>query len=231
MSAGIPLVGIGLGSLLAAAGLTLWDGFQNIRGVTRAVRVVTWSTCGVLLLATLLLWSDGTHAHALALHLIPVAAIAVPFIGGHRSAWRDAAAMLPALVMITVALYAVTGPNRPDDASFELTFAQVVSIVFVGLTVRVIGEALGTQVDPVAPSSRLFDVLYLVFTLLIGGNALLTLWQRGSMWQGNDTELGLAGVWLIWSGAWLSPPRHPRLRAAFITGATLLLSLVVLGTV
>jgi hypothetical protein len=183
----------------------------------------------VLLLATLFLWVEGPRRYPLALQLIPVAAIAAPLIGRRRSAWCDATAMLPPLLLIGVSLYVVTDPSPPQAPGFELTFVGLVLTVCAGLVVRVIGEALTAQVDPTTPPSRLFDALYLLFTLMMGSNALLTLWQRGGIWQGNGTELGLAGVWLAWSGAWLSPHHRPRLRAAFIAVAALLLAPVVLA--
>jgi hypothetical protein len=136
--------------------------------------------------------------------------------------------MLPALILVAISLYSVTGPVQPDAADFEPTLAGLALVAYAGLVVRVIGEALGSQVDPATPPSRLFDALYVAFTLLIGGNALLSLWQRGVVWEGDDTESGLVGAWLAWSGAWLSPLHRPRLRAAFITGAALLLLILVM---
>jgi hypothetical protein len=223
-----PLIGIGLGALLAAAGLTLWDGLGHIRGLGRAVRAIAWVTCAAWSVATLFLWIQKPDHPTLVLQLIPMAAVAAPLIDRDRSAWQNAAAMLPTLILAGVGLYAITGPTHPGDGNPDSTLAGLVLSVYVGLAVRVFGEALSAQVDPSTPMSRLFDGLYVLFTMLIGGNALLTLWQRGFLWEGN-TELGLAGVWLVWSGAWLSPPRHPRLRAALVAGATLLLTLMALG--
>jgi hypothetical protein len=223
MTLATPLVGIGLGALLTAVGLALWDTFGRIRGLAQAVRAVAWMTCAVLLLAALLLWTQDSRRSALALRLIPMAAIAAPLIGSHRSARRSAATMLPTLILVGIGLYSVTGPLQPDAAGLEPTLVDLALVAYAGLIVRVIGEALGTQVDPATPPSRLFDALYVAFTLLIGGNALLNLWQRGVAWEGNGTESGLVGAWLTWSGAWLTPLHRPRLRAAFITGAALLL--------
>jgi hypothetical protein len=232
MTLATPLVGIGLGALLTAVGLALWDGFGRVRGVAQAVRAVAWMTCVVLLLAALLLWTQDSRRSALVPQLIPMSVIAVPLIRRHASAWRSAAAMLPALILVGISLYAATGPVQPDAADFEPSLAGLVLVTYAGLVVRVIGEALGTQVDPAIPPSRLFDALYAAFTLLIGGNALLSLWQRGVVWEENGTESGLVGAWLAWSAAWLSPLHRPRLRAAFITGAALLwLALVVWGPI
>ena len=227
MTLATPLIGIGLGALLAAVGLALWDAPGRIRGLAQAVRAVAWMACAVLLLAALLLWIQDSRRSALALRLIPMAAIAVPLIGSHRSAWRSAATMLPALILVAIGLYSVSGPLQPDAANFEPTLVDLALVAYAGLVVRVIGEALGTQVDPTTPPGRLFDALYVAFTLLIGSNALLSLWQRGVVWEENGTESGLVGAWLAWSGAWLSPLHRLRLRAAFITGAALLLLILV----
>ena len=97
-----------------------------------------------------------------------------------------------------------------------------------GLVARVLGEALGTLVNPTATPSRLFDVLYMLLTLLVGAITLTTLWQRGVVWERSPAESGLLGAWLAWSAAWLSPCEHPRLRAALIAIATLLLVLLAL---
>jgi hypothetical protein len=226
-----PLIGIGLGTLLAAAGLVLWGGHRQVRGLGQAIRSILWLTCGVLLLATLSLWMNGSRQHALVLRLIPVAAIAAPIVGRRRSVQHDAAAMLPTLLLTGVGYYLITGVGQPEPHSFELTLASLVLTVCAGLAVRVVSEVLSLPVDPATPPSRLFDALYVLFTLLVGGNTLLTLWQRGVMGEGNTIELGLVGVWLAWTGAWLSPRSHPRLRAASIAGAALLLTLMVLGAI
>jgi hypothetical protein len=64
-------------------------------------------------------------------------------------------------------------------------------------------------------------------TLLVGGTALVNLWQRGTMRGGSDGEAGLAAVWLAWSTAWLSSRQRPRLRAGLIVVAASLLIVLV----
>jgi hypothetical protein len=231
MTVTISLVGIGLGTLLAAAGLVLWGRHRQVRGLGQAIRSMLWLTCGVLLLATLSVWMNGSHQHALVAKLIPVAAIAAPIVGRRRSVQHDAAAMLPTLLLTGAGYCLVTSPGQPEPHSFELTLVDPVLIICAGLAVRVVSEALSLQVDPATPPSRLFDALYVLFTLLVGGNTLLTLWQQGVVGKENPTELGLVGVWLVWTGAWLSARSRPRLRAALIAGAALVLNLMVLGAV
>jgi hypothetical protein len=92
-----------------------------------------------------------------------------------------------------------------------------------GLAARVLGEAVGAFVSPTAAPGRLFDALYLLLTLLVGANALATLWQRGAVWERTTGEGSLAGTWLAWSAAWLSPRQRPRLHAALVALAALLL--------
>jgi hypothetical protein len=105
---------------------------------------------------------------------------------------------------------------------------SIVSIIYSGLAARVLSEALGALVSPTAAPGRLFDALYLLLTLLAGAGALTTLWQRGVVWERTARESGLAGVWLAWTAAWLSPRQRPRLRAGLIAAATLLLIVLAL---
>ena len=52
---------------------------------------------------------------------------------------------------------------------------------------------------------------------------LANLWQRGIVSSPNVSEGGLAGAWLAWGAAHLGPLTRPRLRAALIIVAALLL--------
>jgi hypothetical protein len=100
--------------------------------------------------------------------------------------------------------------------------------VYGGLAARVLSEALGTLASSDTPTSRLFDAVYLLLTLLVGADALTTLWQRGLVWDGNPNQSGPLGAWLVWSAAWLSPRERPRLRAVLTVLAAVLLVILAL---
>jgi hypothetical protein len=213
-----PLIGLSFGALLTASGLALWDGFHRVQGLPRAVPVVRWAAGGLLLAAILPLWVAGSPA--LVISLILMAAIAAPPIRRHSSPWHTVVILLPALALTGIGFFLAAGFARAggDIASP----ASLAAAICGGLAARVMGEALGVLASPDAPLGRLFDALYLLLTLLVGANALTTLWQRGVMW-GSAGESSAAGVWLAWSAAWLSPRKPSRLRAALVVAAALLL--------
>ncbi|MBN1977233.1 MAG: hypothetical protein JW918_07515 [Anaerolineae bacterium] len=248
-----PIIGLSVGMLLTAFGLALWNGFRQTAGLDRAAQVISWIAGGLLLIAFPLLWSEAHGHYTHALHLILMAAVAAPSINRrHHLPWNDAIRMLPALALSGIGLALVAEnfrgahytdlPALPTWIIQEGLFAQPPTISLAGpsiplgmafmlcdgLVARVLGEALGTLVTPTATSSRLFDILYMLLTLLVGAITLATLWQRGVVWEKSPAESGLLGVWLAWSAAWLSPREHPRLRAALIATATLSLVLLAL---
>jgi hypothetical protein len=248
-----PIIGLSVGMLLTAFGLTLWNGFRQTTGLDRAAQVISWIAGGLLLIAFPLLWSEAHGHYTRALHLVLMAAVAAPSINRrHHFPSSGAIRMLPALVLSGIGLTLVAENFQgthytdlltlPAWISQEGLFAQpptvslaepsmLLNMAFMfcdGLVARVLGEALGTLVHPVATPSRLFDALYMLLTLLVGTTTLTNLWQRGMVWEGSPAESGLLGAWLAWSAAWLSPREHPRLRAALIATATLLLVLLAL---
>ncbi len=220
-----PLIGLSFGALLTALGLALWDGIRPMPRLARAIRVIRWGIGGLLLIAILLLWVTG--GSALVFSLVLMAAIAAPPPHQRPSPWYDANTLLPTLVLTGACLFLITGlvQTRGDIASS----VSLAAAVYGGLAARVLGEALGTLASPGTPISRLFDVLYLLLTLLVGANALTTLWQRGLVWEGNPEQSSLLGAWLVWSAAWLSPRERPRLRAVLAAVAAMQLVILALG--
>jgi hypothetical protein len=219
------LIELGFGALLMATGLALWDGFRQMPGLAHAIRVLRWGVGGLLLIAILPLWVAGHSALVLSLTLM--AAIAAPPDRRSLSPRRNAVALLPVLVLTGACTFLITGlvQTRGDIVSP----VGLVATVYGGLAARVLSEALGALASPTAVAGRLFDALYLLLTLLIGANALVNLWQRGVVWEGNPEESGLLGVWLAWGAAWLSPHRRPRLRAGLVAVAALLLIILAVG--
>lgn len=229
MPAAVSLIGLALGMLMAAVGLALWNDLRGkATGISRAVQVIGWMAGALLLVAATLLWL-ADHGHCTrVMHLTLMAAIAAPPTGRQRHylPWRDAIPMLPALALTGTSLFLVTGGTWTGCSA--LTLVGLIFMVCDGLVVRVLGEALSVVVNPNLSLGRMFDVLYLLLTLLVGGTALTSLWQRGSVWGGTADETSLAGAWLAWSAAWLSPRDRRRLRAGLVAVAALLLTALAL---
>jgi hypothetical protein len=219
------LIGLSFGALLVASGSALWSGFRPVNGLARATRVIGWVGGGLLLIAFLLLWITGGAAPILSLTLM--AAIAAPLTRRHSSSpWYDVVILLPALALAGGSFSLATGLIQ---AGRMVTMSLAVTVCG-GLAARVLGQALGALVDPTVAPGRLFDALYLVLTLLVGAYALTGLWRRGVAWEAAAGESGLAGAWLAWSAAWMSPRQRPRLRAGLIVIVALLLIVLVFGT-
>ena len=177
---------------------------------------------------SLSLWLAGHGRCTLVLHLILMAAIATPPIGRQRNhlSWRNTVSLLPALALVASSLYLIAGDTQAEHST--LTPMRLALVVCGGLAVRVLGEALSMLVNPNVPLSKTFDVLYLTLTLLVGGRALVNLWQLGAIGRATAAETGLAGVWLAWSAVWLSSREGRWLRAGLIAMAALSLILLLL---
>jgi hypothetical protein len=249
-----PLIGLGTGMLLAAVGLAVWSGLQQMKGLLRAIRAISWMASGFLLFALPFLWIEAHGHYWIVLHLTLMAAIAAPPAKNQEhSPWHSAVRMLPSLVLSGTSLAFVAGTIQRGVHYTGLLTVPVVIIrdgltalfpayrvvepwvllcpaymICDGLVARVLGEALGTLVGPDVPPGRLFDALYLLLTLLVGANALVNLRQRGGAGEGSGNESGLIGAWLVWSAAWLSRRWHPRIRAGLTAAAALLLIVLAL---
>jgi hypothetical protein len=218
---------LSLGALLTALGLALWNRSRQVSGLSPAIRAIKWTAAGLLLATTPLVWIGSRPA--LVLHLTLAAAIATPPAGRrHHLPRRDAVTVLPALALAGAGFFLDAGGTR--FGGHTISAMSLAVAVYSGLAARVLGEALGRLANPAAPVSRLFDALYLLLTLLVGANALATLWQRGVVWEASPGESGLPGVWLAWSAAWLIPHARARLKAGLIAVAAILLIVLALGT-
>lgn len=243
MPTAVILPGLACGVLLAAAGLGLWDGLRRAPGLSRAVDVNRW-LAGVLLLAGALLAWRGAHsppAPALssvegpALHLILMAALAAPPLptGARRrrpAPWSDAIRILPALALAGAGLLWTSAPIGAGAGNPSLALVEPLGVVVcAGFGARALAQALSEIADPAPHLAWPSAVAYVLLTLLVGGTALVNLWQRGAVWDGTAGQSGLAGAWLAWCAARLGPRQPARLRAGLITGAALLLIVLAAG--
>jgi hypothetical protein len=212
--------------LLTAATQALRNDLQKVAGLSHAVHVIRWVTGGLLLAAVPLLWLAGHGRCTLALHITLMAAIAAPPIGRQRDhlPWRNTVSLLLPLALVAVSLYLTTGDTQVGHSI--LTPMGLAFLICAGLAVRVLGEALSTLVNPNVSLSKTFDALCLTLTLLVGGRALVNLWQLGTIGKGTAAETGLAGAWLAWSAVWLSSREGRGLRAGLIAIAALSLILM-----
>ena len=226
MTVAVPLIGLTFGMLLTAATQALRNDLQKVAGLSRAVHVIRWVTGGLLLAAVPLLWLAGHGRCTLALHITLMAAIAAPPIGRQRDhlRWRNTVSLLLPLALAAGSLYLTTGDTRAGHST--LTPMGLALVICAGLAVRVLGEALGTLVNPNESLSKVVEALYSALTLLVGGRALVNLWQLGTIGKGTAAETGLAGVWLAWSAVWLSSREGRRLRVGLIAVAALSLILL-----
>ncbi|RLC81033.1 MAG: hypothetical protein DRJ03_12985 [Chloroflexi bacterium] len=213
--------GLACGVLLTAIGLAVWEGFRQTPDLARAARVVNWLAGTLLLAGALLAWWGDPALSAPASRLLLMATCAAP-VGTHHhysKPWGNAARVLPALVLTGVALFGSLGPASAESGALM----SLMLVVCGGLGARMMGEALSLSTDAEWP----FTATYALLTLLVGGVALVNLWQRGTVWSGRPGEGGLVGAWLAWSAAWSSPRRYPRLRTGLIVIAALFLIVTV----
>lgn len=229
--------GLACGTLLAAVGLTLWDSFRRVPGLSRAVRAIGWLAGAFLLIGALLAWPRDRSFSAPAPRLILMAALAAP-PGTHRrrnAPWSNVMLILPALVLAGGGLLWSPRPVETEVGRLPVALMELALLICGGLGARALGKALSeitTSTSHVKwPALGQVEgpaAAYVLLTLLVGGTALVNLWQRGTVWGGTAGEGGLAGSWLAWGAAWLGPRQHPRLRTVLIVVAALLLITTVL---
>jgi hypothetical protein len=242
VSAAVAFTGLACGALLAAAGLALWGGSRQdastLDAMCATVRAIRWVAGGLLIVGALLAWQGRSSLPGAALHLILMAALAAPpEIHRHRLArWARVLPILPALGLAGAGLIWALGAMRASAGSGPVTPSQVALTICGGLAARALGMAAGTfgvaEGDGAGSIPHLewpSTAAYGLLTLIVGGTLLANLWQRGWAWDGTTGERSLAGVWLAWTAAWMTPRRSRRLRAAFIIVAALLLIVLAAG--
>ena len=242
MSAAVAFTGLACGALLAAAGLALWSenrqDASTLDTMRATVRVIRWVAGGLLTVGALLAWRGRQTLPTPTPHLILMAALAAPpEIHRHRLARRaQVLLILPALGLAGAGLIWALGTAEASAGSGPVTPSQVALTICGGLAARALGMVAGTfgvAEGDVAGSTPHLEwpstAAYGLLTLIVGGTLLANLWQRGSAWDGTTGERSLAGVWLAWTAAWMTPRRSRRLRAAFIAVAALLLIVLAAG--
>jgi hypothetical protein len=242
VSAVVPFTGLACGALLAAAGLALWSenrqDASTLDTMRETVRVIRWVAGGLLIVGALLAWQGRSSLSGAAPHLILMAALAAPpEIHRHRLArWARVLPILPALGLAGAGLIWALGTAEASTGSGPITPSQVALTICGGLAARALGMTAGTlgiAEGDVAGSSLHLEwpsrAAYGLLTLIVGGTLLANLWQRGWAWDGTTGERSLAGVWLAWTAAWMTPRRSRRLRAAFTIVAALLLIVLAAG--
>jgi hypothetical protein len=219
--------GMACGALLAAAGLALWGGFRQIPGLPHAVRAIRWLT-GVLLAIGALL-AQGDHGLSMPTpRLILMAALAAPPSPRRRHFRGGVLLILPALILTGAGLLWRSGSTSVgiETSSLSVAITELAIAVCGGLGARALSQGLGKIVAP-TPSLEGANlpsaVTHALLTLLVGGTALVNLWQRGSVWGETVHGRELVGAWLCWSAVWLSPRQPLWLRTALTAIATLLL--------
>ena len=233
MLAAVICTGLAWGALLAAAGLALWDGFQQVPGTDRAVQVIRWVAGTLLAAGALLAWMGDPGLSAPAPHLALMAALATPPASHRRlpAHWSDALRILPALTLAGASLPWIPGSVEAGTGRPLFAPATLAIAVCAGMGARALGVALSEIATPTPHVEWPSIAAYAMLTLIVGGTALMNLWQRGSAWGGTAGESGLAGAWAAWSATWIGLRQSPRLRAALTVVATALLIVVVVVVV
>jgi hypothetical protein len=223
------------GVLLLAGALLAWRGAHGLSApaLSGVEGPALTSVEGPALSPSTLLGIDSADGPAL--HLILMAALAAPPppTGAHRrrpAPWSDAIRILPALALAGAGLLWTSAPIGAGAGNPPLALVKLLGvIVCAGFGARALAQALSEITDPSPHLAWPSAVAYALLTLLVGGTALVNLWQRGAVWDGTAGQSGLAGAWLAWSAARLGPRRPARLRAGLIIGAALLLIVLAAG--
>jgi hypothetical protein len=225
--------GFSCGMLLTAVGLVLLDGFRQVPGLPRAVQVIGWLAGAMLLIGLVLVWRGDRSLPIAALRLILMAAVAAPPGIWRRcgSPWSNLMLILPAPILAGIGLFWASRAVGAGPDSSLVTPVEWAVIICGGLGIRALGEVLSAIAASISYVGRSIAAAYVLLTLLVGGTALVNLWQQGTVGGGAIGEGGVVGAWLVWSVAWLGLLRQPRLRTV-LTGvaALLLISLAFLAS-
>lgn len=239
MQSVVSCTGLACGVLLAAVGLTLWGSHRQVTGLSRAVQVVGWLASALLGLGAWFAWRGNAAFATPALRLTILAAVAAAAQRAQRrpgSFWSRTLPILPALILATVGLLWTLRSAGTGAGGAPVTLAELAVLICAGFGAQTLGEALGEIADQalrieqpaLGNAQESSAVAYTLLTLAVTGTALANLWQRGVVWRGTASEEGLAGAWLAWSAAWVSPRQRRWLRSGLVILAASLLILVAL---
>lgn len=245
MSAVAIFTGLACGTLLAAVGLALWNGFRQVPGLFHAVRALGWLAGALLLIGVLLAWRGDPSHSPFVLRLILMAALAAPpgIPRRRQSSWGSAVRLLPVLILAAAGLFWTSEPADAEVSSALVGPVAWAVAICGGFGARALGEALSDIIAPPSPPKPALSKVeglggaegalewpsvaaYVLLTLLVGITALVNLWQRGSLWGGSASQSGLAGAWLVWIAARPGPRQRSRLRAGLIVVAASLLIVI-----
>lgn len=224
------LICLACGTLAATAGLALWDLWRPTPRLSRAVQVNRWIAGSILLLGAVSAWYNPHGLSPPVPRLILMAALASPPLlhRRHPVSWQSVIGVLPSLALAGSGVFWPLEPAvEPTSGFLSTTPLELLSTVCGGLAALALGEALSAIVTPASPLEWPSVATYTLLTLLVATTALTNLWERGLVWAGTRTESGLAGVWLVWSGAWLEPRHSSRLQATLVCVAAILLIVTV----
>lgn len=242
MPTALIFTGMACGALLAATGLTLWDGSRQVPRLSRAVRAVRWLAGALLLVGALFAWPLTPISYP----ILMAAIIAPPETRRrHHSHWSNVMLVLPALILAGASMFwgstfvgTFVGTFvrvEIETSNFLVAVPELAVVVCGGLGARALGQSLRDVAAPPPHAEELAlptAITYALLTLLVSSTALVNLWQRGAIWGGTlyqSGEGGLAGAWLAWSAVWLIPRRPRWLRAILTTVAASLLIALAAG--
>jgi hypothetical protein len=227
----VVFTGLACGTLLAAAGLALCDSLQQVPGLSKAVRGIRWMAGGLLLTGAVLVWQIDQSISTPALRLTLMAIWAAPPAIHRQSytAWGNALSILPALALGGAGLFLTPSPTENGASGLAATLVGLAVVTCGGLGARALAQGLGQLTTSIPRLRRPSATAHVLLTLLAASTGIVNLWQRGAMWGGNAGERGLAGAWLAWSAARLSPRQPPWLPTVLTAVATLLLVVVAVG--
>jgi hypothetical protein len=244
---GLLLTGLTCGMLLTAAGLALWGHFRQVPGLDQAVQVIRWVAGPALLVSALLARLSDRSLSPLTSRLILMAALAtMPPIrrrpGSPRPSVHTSVMLILSPLILTGTALLLSQESTDIPVSPPVPLVEIAVTVCGGLGVRTLSEALdrlvtrASRAETVEGSAslttqRAFATTYALLTLVMGGMATVSLWQRGTMQEGIDGGDGLVGTWLAWSAAWVCPRQPPWLRETLTVAAALsLVSMVLRAT-
>jgi hypothetical protein len=228
-----PLIftGLACGMLLAGTGLALWDGLRQVPGVSHAVQVIRWVAGAFLVTGVFLAWQGDRSLSASAPRLVLMAALATPPAFHRRSLarWSHVWLILPALVLAGAGLFWTSASIEAGAGSSPVALVEMAVIICGGLGARALAVALSESATSTPGVEWPSAAAHALLTVVVGGMALVSLWQRGSVWDGTAGESGLAGAWLAWTAARVGPRQSRRLRAVLTAVAAVLLAVLAAG--